>query len=87
MKSGRSADTTVRVDRSTSSAIARIAREAGVARKEIVALAVEQLRRQRVLESANAGFAAIKRDSAAWREELEDRGIWESTVADGLADE
>jgi hypothetical protein len=47
---------------------------------------VEQLRRQRVLESANAGFAAIKRDSAAWREELKERGIWESTVDDGLAD-
>lgn len=86
MKPGRSADTTVRVDRATSSAIARIARETGVARKEIVALAVERLRRQRVLESANAGFAAIKKDSAAWSEELEERGIWESTVADGLAD-
>jgi hypothetical protein len=86
MKPGRSADTTVRVDRATSSAIARIAREAGVARKEIVALAVERLRRQRVLESANAGFAAIKRDSAAWREELGERGVWESTVADGLED-
>ena len=86
MKPGRSADTTVRVDRATSSTIARIARETGVARKEIVALAVERLRRQRVLESANAGFAAIRKDSAAWSGELGERGIWESTVADGLED-
>lgn len=34
MKPDRSADTTARVDRATSSAIARIARETGVARKE-----------------------------------------------------
>ena len=46
--------------------------------------AVEQLRRQRSLESANAGFAAIKGDSGDWRGELEERRFWESTVADGL---
>ena len=77
----------MRVDRATSGVIARLAREIGVARKEIVALAVERLRRHRVLESANAGFAAMKRDSAAWRDELEERAGWETTLADGLADE
>lgn len=86
-KPARSADTTVRVDRATSSAIAYLARETGVARKEIVALAVERLRRQRILESANAGFAAMKKDAAAWREELDERRSWESTLADGLGDE
>jgi predicted transcriptional regulator len=86
-KPARSADTTVRVDRATSSAIARIARETGVARKEVVALAIERLRRQRILESANAGFAAMKRDAGVWREELDERGSWESTLANGLGDE
>jgi hypothetical protein len=86
-KPARSADTTVRVDRATSSAIARIARETGVARKEVVALALERLRRQRILESANTGFAAMKRDAGVWREELDERGSWESTLANGLGDE
>lgn len=85
-KTGRSPDTTVRIDRTTSGAIARIARESGVARKEVVAIAVERLRRQRVLESANAGFAAVKRDSDDWSKQLEERALWESTVADGLPD-
>jgi hypothetical protein len=83
----RSGDTTVRVDRSTSGVISRLSREIGLPRKEIIALAVERLRRHRVLASANAGFAAMKRDSAAWRDELEDRAGWETTLADGLADE
>jgi hypothetical protein len=86
-KPARSADTTVRVDRATSSAIADLARETGVARKEVIALAVERLRRHRILESANAGFAAMKRDAGIWREELDERGSWESTLADGLGDE
>lgn len=86
-KPARSADTTVRVDRVTSSAIAYLARETGVARKEIVALAIERLRRQRILESANAGFAAMKKDAGVWREELDERGAWESTLTDGLGDE
>lgn len=83
-KPARSADTTVRVDRATSSAIADLARETGVARKEVVALAVERLRRHRILESANAGFAAMKRDTGVWREEVDERGSWEATLADGL---
>ena len=86
-KPARSVDTTVRVDRATSSAIADLACETGVARKEVVALAVERLRRHRILESTNTGFAAIKRDARVWREELDERESWESTVADGLGDE
>jgi hypothetical protein len=86
-KPARSVDTTVRVDRATSSAIAYLARETGVARKEVVALAVERLRRHRILESANEGFAAMKRDAGVWREEVDERGSWESTLADGLSDE
>jgi hypothetical protein len=87
MQKAKSPDTTVRVDRRTSEAIARLAREAGVARKDVIAQAVERLRRQRILESANRGFAAMKREVAAWREELDERGIWESTISDGLSDE
>jgi predicted transcriptional regulator len=86
-KSIRPADSTVRVDRATSGAISRLAQETGLPRKEIVALAVERLRRHRILVSANAGFAAMRKDSAAWREELEERAGWETTLADGLGDE
>jgi hypothetical protein len=86
-KRTRSQDTTVRVDRRTSETIARLAKETGIARKDVVAQAVERLRRQRILESANIGFAAMKGDVAGWREELDERESWESTLPDGLADE
>jgi hypothetical protein len=51
-----------------------------------ISQAVDLQRRKRILESANAGFAAMKREVTAWREELDDRKNWESTVADGLSD-
>jgi hypothetical protein len=86
-KPARSADSTVRVNRATIGAISRLAQETGLPQKEIVALAVERLRRHRILASANAGFAAMKKDSLAWREELEERRGWETTLADGLSDE
>ncbi|HEY6065013.1 MAG TPA: toxin-antitoxin system protein [Thermoanaerobaculia bacterium] len=86
-KLARSNDSTVRVDRATSGAIARLARETGMARKDIVALAVERLRRQRILAAMNAGFAALRKDAAAWRDEIEERSAWETTLSDGLHDE
>ena len=87
MASPRSGDTTVRVDRATSAALARLAKETGAPRRELIALAVERLRRQRVLESANAGFAAMKKDRDALRDELEERRRWESASSDGLSED
>jgi len=80
-------DTTVRIDRRTSSTLDRLARETGVAKKEIIARAVEQIRRERILEKANAGFAAMKNNPGEWSEELRERRRWESTLSDGLTDE
>jgi hypothetical protein len=86
MKRTRLGDTIVRVDCRTSAAITRLAREMGVVRKDVITHAVERLRRQRIMESANEGFAAIKRERAAWREEVDERKSWEVTLSDGLAD-
>ena len=49
--------------------------------------APELHRRDRFLRDANADFAALRRDKKAWREELQERDLWEQTVADGLAKE
>lgn len=77
----------MRVDRRTSTAIARLARESGVSRKDVIAKAVENLRRHRLLESVNRGFAAMKRERGTWRDELDERQKWEATLSDGLEDE
>jgi hypothetical protein len=45
--------------------------------------AVEQLRRLKFLAQANAAFAALKADPKAWKAELDERRLWESTLSDG----
>ena len=47
--------------------------------------AIERYRRERFLHAANADFAALKKNPKAWKEELRERGLWEQTLADGLA--
>jgi len=35
----------------------------------------------------NAGYARLRRDPAAWAEELEEQRLWDRTLMDGLEDE
>lgn len=49
--------------------------------------AIERYRRERFLRGANADFAALQRDRKAWKQELRDRELWETTVADGISKE
>jgi predicted transcriptional regulator len=85
--SARAHDKMLRIDRRTDSVLSKLAKETGRAKKDLIAHAVERMRRERLLDAMNAGFAALKRDPAAWAEELEERLGWESAVADGVEGE
>jgi hypothetical protein len=39
------------------------------------------------MRRVNASFARLRRDPAAWAEELEERRLFENTLMDGLEDE
>ena len=45
--------------------------------------AIERYRREKFLAAANAGYAALKRNPKLWKEELDERASWDSTLADG----
>ena len=45
--------------------------------------ALEVYRREVFLRQANVAFADLKSDEEAWREELEERELWDNTVGDG----
>jgi hypothetical protein len=36
------------------------------------------------LEACNAAYTELKQDPERWQEELEERALWEATLADGL---
>lgn len=46
--------------------------------------AIEAFRRQRFLEGLARDFADLRADPEAWREEQEERRVWDSTLADAL---
>ena len=80
-------DTTVRIDKRSGSVLSSLAKESGQAKKEILAEAIEHLRRERILEAANAGFAALRNDSKGWAGEVKERRAWDSTLSDSLTGE
>jgi hypothetical protein len=55
--------------------------------QDVVSKAVEAYRRQRLLEQTNAAYAALRADPEGWREELEERELWDNTLADIVDDE
>lgn len=74
--------TTIRISHSAWNALRELAAQAGESMQAILDKAIEEYRRKCLLEEANRAFAALKKDPEAWKEELEERAIWD-IVSDG----
>ena len=81
------AGTQVRVSNSTHQTLRSLSAEVGESMQTILEQAVEQYRRRRFLEGLNQDFKALQEDSRAWREELEERALWDKTLLDGVENE
>ena len=78
--------TTIRVSEKTRDTVHDLARNVGVPMAAIVEQAIEQYRRQHILDAANAHYASLRADPEAWAEVEAERAIWDVTLADGLED-
>lgn len=76
------AGTQVRISTTTHQVLRRLSSEVGESMQTIVEEAIEQYRRRRFLEGLNQDFKALKEDSQAWQEELEERSLWDKTLLD-----
>ena len=76
--------TMIRVSVGTRETIRELSAETGDSMHGVVDKAIEAYRRRVLLDRANAAFAALRDDPEAWREELEERAVWDATLADGL---
>jgi hypothetical protein len=77
---------TVRISRPTHAALRALAEETGESMTEVLDKAIELYRRQRFLAGLNADFAALRKNKAAWEEELAERRVWDAALTDGLED-
>ena len=52
--------------------------------QKVLERAIEAYRRERILDSTNTAYGALRADSLAWQEEMDERSTWDTTLADGL---
>jgi predicted transcriptional regulator len=67
--------------------LGELARQEGRPMGAVLEKAIEEYRRAKFLEAANASYAALKSDSKTWRKELAERELWDRAATDGLEDE
>jgi predicted transcriptional regulator len=77
---------TVRISRSTHAALRALAEESNESMTEVLDKAIEIYRRQRFLAGLNADFASLRKNKAAWADELAERQAWDAALTDGLED-
>ena len=78
---------TVRIDAETQQALRELAAQDGESMGVVLRRAIEAYRRNRFLDELNRGYAALRSNPKAWKEELEERRAWDATLADGLEDD
>lgn len=76
--------TTIRVSEKTRATLRALAAARGESINEVAEKAVELFRRQQLLESTNAAYAALRRDPEAWQELQAEHAALDGTLADGL---
>jgi len=78
---------TVPVSGTTHKVLLDLAAREGSPVQTVLDKAVEAYRRQQFLAAVNEGYSALRSDSAGWQDELEERRVWDTTLADDLGDE
>ena len=78
--------TTVRVTDEIHKALRDLAASTGESMQEVLTKAVHLYREQRFWTEANAAYEALRENAASWKEELEERRVWDSTLGDGLSE-
>ena len=76
----------VRIRKETQNILRELAANEGKPMQAILDLAIEEYRRQRFLQEANAAYAALRNNPKAWKAELAERKVWEATMGDGQED-
>ncbi len=76
--------TTIRVSTHTHDLLQQLAEWSGDSMQSVLERALEQYRRQQVLEATNAAYAALRADAKAWASLERERSDWDRTLGDGL---
>jgi starch phosphorylase len=71
----------------THQTLKQLAKESNLSIIEMLDKVLDAYQRQIYFEGLNADFARLRADPVAWKEELEERRIWDATLSDDLDDD
>jgi predicted DNA-binding protein len=74
----------IRISPQSKSTLRKLAQHEGKPMQIILDEAIEQYRRDSFFREVDEGYARLQADPKAWQEELGERRLWDSTLADGL---
>jgi predicted transcriptional regulator len=77
----------VRVPSETRRTLQQLAIESQQSMQSVLAKAVEEYKRRWFLERTNEAYAALRGQPDPWKEEQEERRVWEATLGDDLEDD
>jgi predicted secreted protein len=77
----------VRISSNSYQILKSLSQEEGQTMQSLIDNALENLRREKMLEAANRAFATLKANENEWNEELAERELWENTLSDGVEKE
>jgi predicted transcriptional regulator len=78
------ATTTIRVSLRARDLLQELAQMSGSSMQAVLEQALEQYRRQQLLEATNAAYAALRAAPEVWTDLKQERLPWQQTLADGL---
>ena len=79
------ASVTVRISARARQELRELAQQAGESMQSVLEKAIDAYRRQAFFEQLTASVHRLQEEHPdLWKQELEERRLWESTLADGL---
>ena len=78
---------TIRISRQSKATLRELADHEDKPMQTVLDDAIEQYRRDRFFRELDEDYARLQTDDKAWQEELGERRLWDTTVADGLNSE
>ena len=76
----------VRLSEAAHGLLRQFAEAEGKSMQAILEEALEEYKRKKFWSATNAAFQALQRNHKAWKEEQQERTLWDNALFDGLAD-
>ncbi|MCL4550886.1 MAG: hypothetical protein M1495_20225 [Bacteroidetes bacterium] len=74
----------VRINMKTHKLLQEIKRDSGKTMQEIISKALEHYREIQFWNEVNEAYSKLKASKTAFKDEIEERKLWEKTLSDGI---